>query len=105
MSDIQIKVTPEMLVSLSMDVTQKIAKVKSAFGELESIIQGSSSYWEGDGQSAYVQAYQLRKENYENIFQSFQEYVVNLQQIAGVYQQVETFAEELSMDLEGDVII
>ena len=104
MSDIKIKVLPETLMSISADVTQKIGKVQNAFTELENIIQKTSSYWEGDGHSEYVEAYQNRKENYENIFRSFKEHISSLQEIAGVYQQVEAEVEDLSMNLEGDVI-
>ena len=67
MNGIEIKVTPETLVTVSTDVTQKISKVQSAFAELEGIIQNTSSYWEGDGHDKCVGAYQLRKENYQNI--------------------------------------
>lgn len=103
MDDIQVKVTPETLLSISADVTQKIAKVQNAFGELDSIIRGSGSYWEGRGQSAFAHAYELR-ENYEKILKSFQEHIVNLQQIAGVYRETEAFAEDLSLQLESNVI-
>lgn len=105
MNSIEIKVTPETLVSISADVTQKISSVQSAFTELEGIIQNTASYWEGDGHDAFVEAYQLRKDNYMSILQSFQDHIANLQQIAGGYQQADTFAEELSLELEGDVII
>lgn len=105
MSGIEIKVTPETLVTVSTDVTQKISKVQSAFAELEGIIQTTSSYWEGAGHDKCVEAYQHRKENYQNILKSFQDHIANLHEIAGVYQESETFAEELSMELEGDVII
>ena len=105
MNDIHIKVTPETLVNISSDVSQKIGKVQNAFSELEGIIQASSSYWEGDGNDAFVKAYELRKENYEGILKSFQEHIVNLQEIAGVYQQAENTAEDWALDLEGDVII
>lgn len=104
MNDIQIKVLPETLVSISADVNQKINRVQNAFVEIDSVIQNTSSYWEGDGHNECVEAYQIRKENYESIFRSFKEHITSLQEIAGVYQQVEVAAEELSMDLEGDVI-
>mgnify|MGYP003302625469 CR=1 FL=1 len=105
MSNIQIKVTPETLRKVSADTSQKIKKVQDAFVTLESIIQNTSSYWDGDGQSACVEAYQYRKDDYEKIFKSFLEHIINLEQIAGVYQESEDFAEDLSTDLPSDVII
>lgn len=104
MSDIQIKVVPETLISVSADVTRKIDGVEKAFVEIERIIQNTSSYWEGDGHNECEEAYQIRKENYESIFRSFKEHIASLQEIAGVYEQVEVSAEDLSMNLEGDVI-
>lgn len=104
MSNIQIKVLPETLITISSDVTQKIGRVQNAFAEVDRVVQNTSSYWEGDGHNECVEAYQIRKENYESIFRSFKEHIVSLQEIAGVYQQAEAFAEDLSMDLEGDVI-
>ena len=105
MSDMHIKVTTETLLSISADVSRKIEKVQTAFDELEGIIKSSASYWEGKGQRAFENAYEIRKENYQGILTSFHEHIVNLQEIAGVYEQTEQAAEDLAMDLAGDVII
>ena len=105
MNEMHIKVTTETLVSISADVTSKIDKVQSAFLELEEIVKGSVSYWEGNGQAGFRDAYDIRKDNYNEILQSFREHIVKLQQMAGVYEAAEQAAEELVFDLAGDVII
>lgn len=104
MSDIQVKVTTEVLQNVSADVTKKIAEVKNAFTELETIVQNSTSYWEGGGNDEFRQAYEIRKDDYSDILNSFEEHISNLLTIAGVYQQTENKVEELAQALPVDII-
>lgn len=104
MDEITIKVTAETLVSVSDDVEQKISKVQNAFEQLESVVQGSLNYWEGMGQSSFYQAYRIRKDDYMQILTSFKEHIVNLKQIAGVYQKAESDAVDISQKILPAVI-
>lgn len=99
MDEITVKVTTETLVSVSDDVEQKIAKVQNAFEQLESVVQGSVSYWEGMGQSSFYQAYQIRRDDYTKILLSFQENIADLKKMAGVYQKAESDAVEISQKM------
>lgn len=99
MDEMTVKVTTETLVRISDDVEQKIGRVQNAFEELESVVQRSSAYWEGMGQSSFYQAYQIRKDDYAKILTSFKEHIVNLRQMAGVYQKAESDAADISQKM------
>ena len=105
MSDIRIKVTTEVLSSVSTEVTQKINKVQKAFDEVDSVIRSMTSYWEGNGQTQCNQYYQIRQDDYDRILRDFKTHIENLQLIAGGYQEVEIKNTEHSGVLLADVII
>lgn len=102
--EMHIKVTPENLRAISGDVEQKIKKVENAFGQLEEVVQRTAAYWEGEGQRKFVQSYEIRSDDYERIFLSFREHIVNLQQIAGIYQEAEKDNTDFSKELLTAVI-
>lgn len=47
MENVTIKVEPQILKSISMDVVASIEKTESAFREIDNIIERSGSYWNG----------------------------------------------------------
>lgn len=105
MNNIQIKVTTETLISVSADVRQKISNVENAFDEIDSIVSGTSWYWEGDGQRGFREYYNIRRDDYTRILHEFKTHIDNLQEIAGVYQETEKTAVSTANMLLGDVIV
>ncbi len=104
MEEMRIKVTPENLKTISGDVEQKIKNVENSFDQLEEIIQKTSVYWEGEGQRSFLQAYKIRSDDYKRIFLSFREHMINLQRIAGVYEEAENENLDFSQELLTAVI-
>lgn len=104
MGEMQIKVTPENLKTISADVEQKIKSVENAFEQLEEIVQRTSVYWEGEGQRRFLQSYEIRGDDYKRIFLSFREHMINLQRIAGVYEEAENDNQDFSQELLTAVI-
>lgn len=49
--------------------------------------------------------YDVRKDDYERIFQEIKDHVIKLQTIAGVYRETEKANQEIMDILPGDVII
>lgn len=88
-SGFTIKVKTEQLISAAGDVEGKIRCLEQAFAEIERTVNGSRRYWEGDGASAYQQAYRKKADTIRAALQRFRNSAVNLQQIAGVYDQSE----------------
>lgn len=102
---IHIKVTTEVLTSVSGDVTQKINKVQKAFDEIDTVIRNTTSYWEGDGNNQCREYYKIRQDDYERILRDFKTHIENLQQIAVGYKEVEEKAITYSSILPEDVIV
>lgn len=105
MLDVHIKVTTDTLLSVSAEVEEKVKRVQEAMEEIDGIVGGSGFYWEGSGQSRYNNFYHIRKDDYMRILNSFREHIINLHQIAGVYQAAESQAVSYIQPLMGDVII
>ena len=105
MSGIHIKVTTETLLSVSAEVTQKINKVQKAFDEIDTVVRGTSSYWEGEGHGKCCDYYQIRQDDYDRILREFKTHIENLQRIAGGYKEAESAATMHAQVLPVDVII
>ena len=95
MENVTIKVEPQILKSISMDVVASIEKTESAFREIDNIIERSGSYWNGNGHTGMQRVHAGKRD----------EHIQSLQQIAGVYEQTEQIASQVATSLEADVII
>jgi uncharacterized protein YukE len=104
-SGIYLKVKTERLMEVSNEVSQQIRDMQTRLDQIGEIVGRSNSYWEADGQTAYISSYQSEKESIEEALQRFRDNVTNLQTIAGVYAETERAAVELTETLSSDVII
>lgn len=105
MENVTIKVEPQILKSISMDVVASIEKTESAFREIDNIIERSGSYWNGNGHTGMQRVYAGKRDDYKKICKMLREHIQSLQQIAGVYEQTEQIASQVAASLEADVII
>lgn len=104
-SGMVLKVKTEELVSVSNEVESQISAMRQRFDQVAEIVNRSSSYWEGEGQIAYVQEHRSRCDAIETALRRFSENITDLRMIAGVYTAVEAQAVELANVLSGDVIV
>ncbi len=104
MDDIIIKVDTAVLASVSNDAKGKIKAAQQAFEELENVINRTAGYWEGMGHDAMKNAYGIRGDDYQRIFNGLYEHVDNLLKIGGVYEENERGASETAQILPTDVI-
>ena len=102
--NITVRVETDRLISVSGEVEQKIKQLEQAFSDMEQKISASQGFWEGDGASAFMTQYRSRKDIIDTALLRFRENVTDLQQIAGVYVQVEQSALETANALPGDCI-
>lgn len=86
---IEVRVTTERLRSTADDVENKIRRLETVFATIQQRITRSRGYWDGDGVSAYIAAYQKKNETIRMAFQRFRENVTDLREIAGVYEEAE----------------
>lgn len=104
-SGMRLKVKTEELLTIAGEVEDQINSMRQKFTQIDGIIGRSSSYWEGDGQIAYVQAYQKRRDDIDQALRDFSSDVTNLRTIAGVYEETEVAATEAANELSEDVIV
>ncbi len=102
--NVSIKVTPEVLVSKADEVSIKIEKIASSFSELEKIMTGTESYWQGEAGEIHRKLYKDQKKNMDEIIRRLKEHPIDLRSIAQKYKIVETEAVSLAASLPGDVI-
>lgn len=105
MSAMTIKVTTEALRSASTDADEKIRAVQRAFDEIGQVVSSSRTYWEGEGQNAYLSTYRRKKEHIDTALARFHENVTDLQQMAGIYEEAENQSKEQTQSLSADVIV
>lgn len=104
-SGIRIKVKTEVLVASALQTEKNISKLSQSFQIIEKAVKSSSSFWEGEGAAAFIEAYNKRTENINTAIRRFTEDVNDLQTIAGIYKQTEKEAKETAKSLSSDVII
>lgn len=105
MSDFTIRVTPEVLVSASTDISKSTQSLKSAFSEMSSIVQRTTNYWTGDAAELHRTLFKEQVPQVEAIIARFVEQADRLKQIAGNYSGAIQDARALVEDLPSDVII
>lgn len=107
MSTVQmrIRVKPEEVAAISQETLNTIDNLKSKFDRISEIVNRSGSYWEAEGQTAYIRSYHADCDMVESTLTKFQTHVQNLQIVAGVYKAAEREAVQAAESLECDVII
>jgi WXG100 family type VII secretion target len=98
-------VTPDVLVTKADAVLTMIKAMRSNFEELESKINGTASYWQGEASEVHREKYQNKKEDMEEAFKRLIDDTEKLRKMAAVYTAAENEALNISTDLPGDVIV
>ena len=99
------KVTPEELHRQSTAVSSKVNGIRTRFNEMELKINSSASYWNGDAAEAFRDVYAGYKDEILEIVARLSEHIVDLERMAGVYENAEASANELVESLPSDVIV
>lgn len=105
MEQVRIRVETSVLEERADFAEQKIQCVQSHFEKIDQIVKNSKNYWEGDANDAHIREFQEYQDDIDEILARFRENVTDLRKIAGVYQEAEKAAAEISSDLPMDVII
>lgn len=100
-----ITVSTEQLRSISDEVDRQIDRVQRAFEEIGTRITGTASYWEGNGRQAFYTAYQRKTDRIKTSLDRFREQTRDLRVMAGIYEESETAATELTESLSDNVIV
>lgn len=101
----RLRVKTEELLIVADEVANQIRTLRQQTSEIDHIIERSSIYWEGNGQTSYSQAYRSKRDMMEEALHQFSENVTDLRTIAGVYTSTEQAAAETADSLACDVIV
>lgn len=101
----QIKVTPDVLLAKSGQVKSKIDLMKKSMMELETCMQNTSSYWQGEAGDMYRSKYREFKDNTDEMTNRLLEHVRDLNTMAGVYEEAEKDIQTAIESLPSDIIV
>lgn len=104
MASFVLKVTPEELKKKSSEISKEIDDIASDFDKIGQLVLGTKKYWEGEASTQHVKSYNKIKEDIETIIKRLKEHPVDLEKMAGVYEQTETTISQLTSALPTDVI-
>ena len=99
MSEINIKVNPDVLKSQAEAVTSLIGEMENSWSDVLSVVSRSKSYWEGDASDLHVSFCEKIREPVENAIRRLKEQPKDLLQMAGIYEESEKSAEESAESL------
>lgn len=99
-----IKVNSEVLKAQSTEVNGAINNLRNYFESIKSTVNNSRSYWEGEAAEVHRRMYADIESEVETILRRWQEHVTDLQQMAGVYEQVENAASEAAGSLPDNLL-
>lgn len=102
--DAKIKVTPEVLREKSHILNVKIQRIRQAFNLLERDVNGTNSYWKGEANDVYREAYTEFRDEVDEIIRRLSEHVRDLNEMAGNYQQAEDDIKNMIEDLPNNII-
>lgn len=102
-SNFVINVAPEKLKEQAETVTEYINAIEKDFDGIRQIVKNSVLYWQGDASKKHRQIFDGNEEDIQQILKRLREHPVDLQKMAGVYEQTEQLNETLASNLPNDV--
>lgn len=100
-----IKVNPDVLRAKASSTEGKIGELKAVFDALETTVNKTKTYWNGEAAESHREFYEKQKPDIETLFKRLAEEVSDLNQMASVYSTTEQEVKEISSELPSDVII
>lgn len=101
----QLKVTPEELHRQSGVVSKNVSSIKEDFREIEFKVRSTASYWKGEAADSFRAMYSSYLDEIAEIIARLIEHIIDLNEMAGVYEEAESDVQEIIEALPTDVII
>ncbi|MCD8103784.1 MAG: WXG100 family type VII secretion target [Lachnospiraceae bacterium] len=102
---IVLKVEPDTLVQMAEEIESQLNDIQNQFTQVESDINATRSYWEGEASDAHKSQYDALKEEISETLGRLKNHPTNLLKMAGLYTETESELEELAQTLAADVIV
>ncbi|MDO4634026.1 MAG: WXG100 family type VII secretion target [Eubacteriales bacterium] len=100
-----LKVTPEVLTQMSGEIEKELNDIESQFQSLETEINRTRAYWEGEASDMHKSKYDDMKDEIAESLKRLKDHPTNLLKMAGIYTQTEQEATQAAQSLLGDVIV
>lgn len=104
MDNFTIRVSPEILMSASVDITKTAEKMKAVSSEIVSIVQRTAGYWTGDAATLHRTLLEEQAPKLEENIAKFVKQADKLNQIACNYSGASQAAKAIVEELPSDVI-
>ncbi len=101
---VELLVTPEQLNQKAAEVEKYVANMRNRFENMKTLVEKSNGYWVGEAGDLHRQNYMSQKDNIDTILRRLAEHPVDLRAIAQTYTTTELKAQEIALDLPGDVL-
>jgi WXG100 family type VII secretion target len=100
---IMLRVTTEVLKDQSNQVRSDVQNIQRRWQNIQKLINGTRSYWEGEASDAHIKVYRDVEDDVTKIIQRLAENPVKLQQMAGIYDADEAKAAQTANSLPTEV--
>ena len=97
--DVRLSVSPQGLTSQANEISAAIRRVSQIWGNLETVVNRTRGYWEGDASQIHMQYFRDNRKEAEEIIRRLQKYPDELLQMAGLYVEADNRASELTSAL------
>lgn len=104
MADIILRVTPEELQKKAGEITSLVDKIDRRFQSIENISTKTRGYWRGDAGEKDREGYASYKDDIAFVLKRLREHPDDLQKMAGIYKEGETYVEQVANSLRVDQI-
>lgn len=102
---IQLNVTTETLIRTADNIEKKISDIQKQFRSIETDINNTRSWWEGEASDVHKAQYDSLKDEMEESIRRLKDSPTNLLRMAGLYRETELHTKEAAMSLQEDVIV
>lgn len=99
-----IVVEPAVLESQAAKVDQDIRNMKEHFENLQNYVKSTEQFWQGEAGDAHRNMYQQKISRIEEMFRRYEEHVIDLREMAGIYQQTEQAVEKIADALPASIL-
>ena len=101
----KVKVSPKEISDASDLATRRIGEYRKALDQMQALLSGSSSFWEGPGGEAFRTAFGEEYRSVEAGLSELEQYPAELRRLAGIYPPTVAKAEQTVDDINSFTMI
>lgn len=99
----RLKVTPEEVKKVAGDITSEIQSLADSFKNIDTEVNGTKKYWQGDASDKHIKDYSEVKAKADELMNKLKEAPVALAKIAGFYVEAEQANQQVASALPDDI--